>query len=389
MINSTQVNIFCFFFFPSVGGAQVCAHSMAMTYVDLGYSVNLITSKSSYQFLKDKNLPYSIISVCNLPLNLIKKFSIFEYFFSYYLYIKLKKIIKNKSINIIFGLWPFGAINSKFASKKIKFLIRPTGDDIQTDLSVGYGLARDKKLSNLLEKIIKRNRYYLAISETVKKNIPKDKKVIISNPGIHLSYFEKNIDLNFDKKYQKKERTIISIGRNHPKKCFEHLIHLAEILPNNFKFLIIGKDTYKLKNKIINLDNIERFKFVGELVPSLYKDDYYFPSKSLIKYLSLSHYFVYPSKTETYANVALEAMASYVPCILSNVPGNNDTIINNNGLLFDFGNIEEIKQKILYLENNPKERKKIILNAKKFSKKNDWKIKCNEVVKLANDTIFS
>jgi len=153
--------------------------------------------------------------------------------------------------------------------------------------------------------------------------------------------------------------------------------------------LIIGKETDKLKKKIINLNDIKRFKFVDELVPSLSENDNYFPSKSLIKYLSLSHYFVYPSKTETYANVALEAMASYVPCILSNVPGNNDTIFNNNGLLFNFGNIKQMKEKILFLEENPDERKKIILNGKKFSEKNDWKIKCNEIVKLSNDTILS
>lgn len=389
MTKKPQINILCFFFFPSVGGAQVCAHSMAMTYVDLGYSVNLITSKISYQFLKDKKLPYNIISIGKISLSLIKKFSLFEYFFSYYLYIKLKKIIKNESINIIFGLWPFGAINSKLASKKIKFIIRPTGDDIQTDLSVGYGLARDKQLSSLLRKIINKNKNFLAISETVKKDIPRDKNVILSSPGIHLSYFEKNANYDFIKKYQKKERTIISIGRNHPKKCFEHLIYLAEILPNNFRFLIIGKETDKLKKKIINLNDIKRFKFVDELVPSLSENDNYFPSKSLIKYLSLSHYFVYPSKTETYANVALEAMASYVPCILSNVPGNNDTIFNNNGLLFNFGNIKQMKEKILFLEENPDERKKIILNGKKFSEKNDWKIKCNEIVKLSNDTILS
>ena len=388
MLKKKQVNLYSYFFLPSIGGAQVCAHSMAITYRELGYDVNLITSKNSYIFLKNKKLPYNVKSIGNIPLGLIKNFKVIEKFFSLFIFKKLKNEINYDSINIIFGLWPFGALISNF-SKKIKFLIRPTGDDIQTDLSVNYGLARDKKISNILKKIIEKNENYLAISETVKNNFSNEKKIIISTPGIHSNYFDKFIYKNIESKYKKKDRLIISIGRNHPKKCFHHLIKLAEIMPKNYKFLIIGKDTKKLERKIKNPNDLNRFKFIEEIVPSLNDNDYYFPSKKLLEYFSQSHYFVYPTKTETYANVALEAMSSYVPCILSNVPGNNDTITADNGLLYKFGDINEIKEKILFLEKNSSIREKIILNGKKFSQENDWKIKCNEIIKRLNDSLLS
>lgn len=389
MIKKKQINLFSYFFLPSVGGAQVCAHSMAIAYNELGYEVNLITSKDCFLFLKDKKLPYNVISIGNLPLTLIKKYIIFKNIFSLTLYLKLRSTIKNESINIIFGLWPFGYLISKLFTKKLRFLIRPTGDDIQNDKSVNYGLAKDSDLSKILPKIIKNNKFYLAISETVKKEFSKEKKVIISNPGIHSSYFNQNNNYNIEEKYQKEDRIIISIGRNHPKKCFDHLVLLAGILPENFKFIIIGKNTNKIKDTIIDKKVLNRFNFVNELVPNFKEGDYLFPSKRLIKYLCSSHYFVYPTKTETYANVALEAMACFIPCILSNVPGNHDTINDKNGLLFNFGDIKEMKEKILFLENNPSERLKIILNGKKFSEENDWKIKCDEIVKLCNDSILS
>ena len=72
MIKKKQINLFSYFFLPSVGGAQVCAHSMAIAYKELGYEVNLITSKDCFLFLKDKKLPYNVISIGNLPLTLIK-----------------------------------------------------------------------------------------------------------------------------------------------------------------------------------------------------------------------------------------------------------------------------------------------------------------------------
>lgn len=105
-------------------------------------------------------------------------------------------------------------------------------------------------------------------------------------------------------------------------------------------------------------------------------------------YMSLAHYFVFPSYREGFPNVLLEAAAIQLPVLCSNIPGNTDIIIHNEtGLLFEKKNEKDMYQKLKYALDNPK---KMLSMANKlqhyikfwYEREMYWKILLEEYNKL-------
>jgi glycosyltransferase involved in cell wall biosynthesis len=73
-------------------------------------------------------------------------------------------------------------------------------------------------------------------------------------------------------------------------------------------------------------------------------------------YMSLAHYFVFPSYREGFPNVLLEAGAIHLPIICSRIPGNTDIITHEEtGLLFEKKNEQDMYQKLKYALDHPKQ----------------------------------
>ena len=73
---------------------------------------------------------------------------------------------------------------------------------------------------------------------------------------------------------------------------------------------------------------------------------------------------IIPSTYEGLPTVALEGMASGIPILASNVPSNNELIVDGyNGLLFQLDDIEHLTIKILKIYQDKSLAKNIIENA--------------------------
>ena len=78
-------------------------------------------------------------------------------------------------------------------------------------------------------------------------------------------------------------------------------------------------------------------------------------SIELIELYKASDYFVLPSYIETYANVAVEAMAAGIPAICTDAPGCVETINHKiDGLVVPTHSPQKIAESVIYLEDNPK-----------------------------------
>lgn len=83
------------------------------------------------------------------------------------------------------------------------------------------------------------------------------------------------------------------------------------------------------------------------------------------EYLKNSHIFLLPSYAEGFPIAIIEAMASYLPVISTNVGGIPDMIGPENGILVSPGDIEGLRRAIMTLVSNPKLRRTMGNNNRK------------------------
>jgi len=139
---------------------------------------------------------------------------------------------------------------------------------------------------------------------------------------------------------------ILFVGRLSYFKGFHDLISLMGLLKDNrhIEFGVVGEGS--LKTNIPNSKNIEYFGSVNHKMMYEMYDDY--------------NIFILPSYTEVFPLTIIEAMARGLVILVSDLPGMREIITEGrNGYLFPPGNIEKMKEIILFLKDNPSEIKKI------------------------------
>ncbi len=189
----------------------------------------------------------------------------------------------------------------------------------------------------------------------LKYGYPED-KLIVNNYGVNLSNFRK-IDKN-DNMFR-----IIIVGGINLRKGIHYLLKaFNELNLNNSELWVIGggypnKEMEKVFKKMnINFNNIY---FKGT-----------FPQNELYKYYSQCSIFCLPSLSDGFGMVVPQAMACGLPVILSENTGAKDIVKEGyNGYIVPIRDVKAIKEKILYLYNNPIQLKQMQNNALKSVKK--------------------
>ena len=85
-------------------------------------------------------------------------------------------------------------------------------------------------------------------------------------------------------------------------------------------------------------------------------------------FLINSDMFIHSSKGEGCSNAILEAMASKLPIIATNTGGTPEFVTSERGVLFEFGNFEDLAKKIEKFIENPSDTKQKGLNAYNYVK---------------------
>lgn len=152
---------------------------------------------------------------------------------------------------------------------------------------------------------------------------------------------------------------LLSVGELNDNKNHKIIIQLLSELPNKIHYAICGtgvlKQSYEQLAKELHVEN--RLHLLG------YRSD-------VIKIMKSCDIFVFPSKREGLSVALMEAMACGMPCIASNIRGNEDLLESSSkNLLFNLNSLFEIKEFIVSLNLNEKEfQSNEILNI--ISKKN-------------------
>lgn len=184
-----------------------------------------------------------------------------------------------------------------------------------------------------------------------------EKRIHFIPNGVELGIF----DISKRKEpFSEKMVTILFVGRLSPQKSLETLIEAASKFSFDYKILIVGEGERKasLKNLADKLNvNLE----LAGVVPHF----------ELPRYYLMSDLFVLPSKVEGHPKALLEAFAAALPCIGARVEGISNLIEDGkNGLLFEYGNSDELFQKVCYLRSNPSLARSLGIEARKIAEKN-------------------
>ena len=144
--------------------------------------------------------------------------------------------------------------------------------------------------------------------------------------------------------------TICCVARLTDQKNQETLVEAFANLKSNSKINLLlvgdGENRVKLEN-LINAKSIKNITITGF-------------TNSIYKYLAVSDLFVLPSLEEGLPGALIEAMACGVPCVATNVAGNNELVIHGDtGYLFVPQNIAELTNLLEFLISHQEERLRI------------------------------
>ncbi|MRH44551.1 glycosyltransferase [Aquibacillus halophilus] len=153
------------------------------------------------------------------------------------------------------------------------------------------------------------------------------------------------------------------VGRLAPEKDIEILMRTAKRLPFEVKdkvhWLLVG-DGPLYQN--LQKDKIDNMTFTG-----------YLKGEQLAELYASSNLFVFPSSTETFGNVVLEAHACGTAAVVAKAGGVQEIIQHNrSGLLCEPGNVDDFANNISSLINDESRLKLMGIEARKIALSRSW-----------------
>jgi glycosyltransferase involved in cell wall biosynthesis len=212
--------------------------------------------------------------------------------------------------------------------------------------------------------IFRHYKHIICISKAVSKSLTDwlpsiNNKLITIENGINLDYFINNPLPN----QLTSKPTVISVGRLHRLKNYKSAIKACYLLNDlKFRYIILGsgREKFDLDNLILSLNLENKITLLG------FQHD-------VPTYLQKSNIFLMPSLWEGFGLSAVEAMASGLPVIVSDVPGVRDVVGTDEvcGKFVDPQDPHHIADQLRQLITNPLIRQKMgicaRIQAEKFS----------------------
>ena len=334
----------------------------------------------NYKVFMSYNRKYaSTIKVNDYPVKLYDAHiyrSIFDFKENYIAYRNLNKVLKAEKIDVIHCNTPIGGVLGRICGHKNK-----TSKVIYTVHGFHFYKGNnkfknfifrsiEKYLARWSDAIITMNQEdYEAANKFKLRN--NGKVYFVHGVGIDLEQFK---DIKVDKIYKKHElglndddNIIISVGDINKNKNISLLIDIIAKCNNpKIKCLICGSgnDIDSLKDKASKLHVDNQILFLGF-------------RKDIKELLKIADIYVSTSLREGLPRALMEAMASGLPCVVSNIRGNTDLIRNDVGG-FCCDTIDEYVMAI----NSIAEKKELVESFKNY---NLAKIKEYDIKKVINE----
>jgi len=341
--------------FPPLGGGQANANYFILKNLKNKSNLSVDLISASQNEYKEKQ--FSSISRLllldigkkgqNLHFQSIKDLIIF----SWKSFFTAKKIAKDYDLIVAWSGIPSGVL-AYFL--RIPYIILLRGSDVPFYEKRWKYL--DKFIFSWLSPIIWKNAKKVianskGLRELALKTAPKQKIEIIEN-GVDTDFF-------CPKEHKNKIPIILSVGRLVERKNFASIIKASKNLDCKIQLVGEGPEKENLKKLA------EEFSVDLELLGLKNKNE-------LKKIYQKADIFVLPSKNEGMSNALLEALASGLPCIVSDTGGTSELISKNEGIVLEENNSDCLKKHLKYLLENKKILTKMSKNARLKAEKMSW-----------------
>ncbi|MDV3955456.1 MULTISPECIES: glycosyltransferase [Elizabethkingia] len=221
-------------------------------------------------------------------------------------------------------------------------------------------------------------KYYkkiICITPEVKNNLKEkltleDEKLVVIQNGVNINNIE--VSLIADRNefgLSGSDKLLIMVAGFRMQKDQDTVIKTLKELPQEYKLLLVGDGERRkdLVNLINQLNLKERVLLLGN------RSDVY----SLLKMADIA---ILSSHWEGFGLAAVEAMACGIPVIASNVEGLAQ-VVDNGGILFNKESVEDLRSKILKL-NNEEYNKEISERGMRKSKQYDIGMMVDKILNL-------
>jgi glycosyltransferase involved in cell wall biosynthesis len=160
---------------------------------------------------------------------------------------------------------------------------------------------------------------------------------------------------------------VVNVGRQAPEKRL-HLLRDQIFPAENVHLALIGGGPSHQQLK-------RHFEGTPTELPG------YLRGQELVEAYRAADAFIFPSTTETFGLVALEAMACRLPVIAARAGGVLDTVVDGvNGLFFDPREPQQIREQVLRLRDDPHLRSTLADNALEHARSRSWRATMDQLV---------
>jgi glycosyltransferase involved in cell wall biosynthesis len=328
---------------PIIGGMEKHIINLSRMQLDDNHFVKVF-------FNEGEQISDNYERICRLKIYKIRPQCIGIILFNFFIIIKI--FLKKQSFDIIHihGDWSsliFAKILKKLVNAKI--LVFSIHDQLTGSI------IHQKLLSKLVQNVD----LIFSTGYDAAKELERliNKKVIVQPSGINEIYFEK-----FDKFFQNKKFTVISVANLLPKKNIGFILEIAKKM-SDIDFVIAGDGPEKLNLLArIKKESISNVRLLG-----------FMPPFELRKVYQQSDCYLLTSYSEGTPTSALEALVHGLPIVSSNAGGLGSIIKDGiNGFIINDFKIELFIQKIVILKEQELLRKKMYANNKELAKNYSW-----------------
>ncbi len=332
---------------PMGGGAGNATYNIGKELVNMGHSVDVLTSRIKNQKSEEEIQGVKIYRVFSWRNSIHDCGFKGAYTYLFFAAFQLRKLCKKNSYDVLhyFFSLPTGLLSFVPGKhRKMPYIVSLRGSDVPF-----YDIYNKKvHFFNLILRpankyIWKKARQVVALSEglkmTVLRTAPNQQIEVIPN-GVETDIFRPM----YSKEPSNSKLRLITVSRLINRKGIDHILEaLAKLNGKKIKLLIVGTGNYEnvLKKTCLELGLNDVVSFYGycqrERLPELYNK---------------SDVFILPSLAESFGIVFTEAMACELPIIAGRTGGVPELVKNENGILVEPGNVEEIKDAITRMKDS-------------------------------------